>query len=91
MLEPAIVTDVHADRSNTGTSQKMLLTERLRDQQTLFENIASRPALAFNAADDWDENGKLKPDAPVHSPFIRHARTDERFIVASLSSTSSPL
>lgn len=29
--------------------------------------------LPFNGSQDWDETGRLKPDAPSHSPFIRHA------------------
>ena len=28
--------------------------------------------LAFNGWDDWDEDGRLTPDAPVYSPFMRH-------------------
>jgi NAD(P)H dehydrogenase (quinone) len=28
--------------------------------------------LRCNGWDDWDEDGKLKPDAPVYSPFMRH-------------------
>jgi len=28
--------------------------------------------LKFNGWDDWDEDGRLTPDAPVYSPFMRH-------------------
>ena len=41
------------------------LTDRLRRLDEL-------EPLRFNGWDDWDEEGKLKPDAPVHSPFMRH-------------------
>ena len=28
--------------------------------------------LGFNGWEDWDEAGRLKPDAPSYSPFVRH-------------------
>jgi NAD(P)H dehydrogenase (quinone) len=75
VLEPLIVTDVRGGRSGSDAErQKLLLELRLREQGTIFESIDGRPAIAFNDPDDWDELGKLKPDAPVHSPFIGHER-----------------
>jgi NAD(P)H dehydrogenase (quinone) len=35
-------------------------------------NIHDWPIVPFNSPNDWDENGKLKPNAPAYSPFIRH-------------------
>jgi NAD(P)H dehydrogenase (quinone) len=75
VLEPLIVTDVRGGRAGPDAHrQKVHLEDRLRVHRTAFENIDARPAIAFNRAEDWDEHGKLRPDAPVHSPFIRHER-----------------
>lgn len=34
--------------------------------------VDSLKAIKFNVWEDWDETGRLKPGAPVYSPFIRH-------------------
>jgi NAD(P)H dehydrogenase (quinone) len=46
--------------------------EQLHSYRAQLANLDAIPAIQFNAAEDWDEHGKLKPQAPVHSPFIRH-------------------
>lgn len=79
VLEPVIITDVRGGRTAADADlQGSELDHRLREQRTLFENIDSRPAIPFNRGEDWDEHGKLRPGAPVYSPFIRHSRPDER-------------
>ncbi len=77
VLEPAIVTDVRSGRTGSDAErQKIHLQDRVRAHRATFENLDARPVIAFNQAEDWDERGKLRPDAPVHSPFIRHERWD---------------
>lgn len=73
VLEPVLVTGVRGGLEGTAAAeQASYLDMQLDEQRARFANIGSRAALAFNAAEDWDESGKLKPGAPVHSPFIRH-------------------
>lgn len=74
VLEPVIVTDVRGGRSAAEAELRgMRLEQQLLDHGSMIERIDERSAIAFNRADDWDERGKLKPGAPVYSPFIRHA------------------
>lgn len=73
VLEPAIITDVRGGRAAADAeSQRMQLAQRLQDHRAMFEQIDRRASIPFNCPDDWDEQGRLKPGAPVHSPFIRH-------------------
>jgi len=36
--------------------------------------LDATPLLAFNRMAEWGADGRIRPDAPVHSPFIRHRR-----------------
>ena len=33
-----------------------------------------RPMIPFNRMAEWGANGRIVPEAPVHSPFIRRRR-----------------
>lgn len=73
VLEPAIITGVRGGRTAADAElQRIQLTQRLHEHRTVVEQIDRRAAIPFNVADDWDEHDRLKPGAPVHSPFIRH-------------------
>ncbi len=37
-----------------------------------LETLSSRPLVPYNRDSDFGETKRLKPDAPVYSPFIRH-------------------
>lgn len=37
-----------------------------------LEALDSLRPIPFNGWDDWDETGRLKPEAPTYSPFMRH-------------------
>lgn len=39
-----------------------------------IDALESLEAIRFNTSADWDREGRLRPDAPSFSPFIRHAR-----------------
>lgn len=39
-----------------------------------LQAIEREPALPFNTMSDWGPDGRIKPDAPVYTPFIRHRR-----------------
>lgn len=73
VLEPEIITGVRGGRSPADAElQRIRLDRELQNHRLLIERIDERPVIAFNQAEDWDERGKLRPEAPVHSPFIRH-------------------
>lgn len=75
VLEPMIITDVRSGRvADDEERQRRLLTARLEEHASNFRSLQSRRIVSFNAREDWDEQGKLRPGAPVHSPFIRHLR-----------------
>ena len=72
VLEPFII---HAVRGGLSGDALADHDRRLTDKETqykrLLADINDAPAMPFNTDDDWDENGRLKPTAPVYSPFIR--------------------
>lgn len=42
------------------------------DWVTRLQTIETEAAIPFNGMADWGDDGRIKPDAPAHSPFIRH-------------------
>ncbi len=56
--------------------ERIALEQRLRDTldkwPEIIAGLNSRPLMPFNADNDFDADGRLRPDAPSHSPFIRH-------------------
>lgn len=42
------------------------------DYATRLRTIGSEAAMPFNRMDEWGPDGRIKPSAPVYSPFIRH-------------------
>ena len=39
-----------------------------------LNNLDDRPSVPFNTKAEWGDDGRIKPDAPSHSAFIRHNR-----------------
>jgi NAD(P)H dehydrogenase (quinone) len=37
-------------------------------------HLEERPRVPFNQMSEWGADGRIKPDAPAHSPYIRHRR-----------------
>jgi NAD(P)H dehydrogenase (quinone) len=37
-----------------------------------LNNLDDRPSVPFNTKAEWGDDGRIKPDAPSHSAFIRH-------------------
>lgn len=75
VLEPEIVHGVHG--YHHGTRREALearLDSKLRDQADLIGGLHDRPPWPFNRDADFDAEGRLRPEAPAHSTFIRHAK-----------------
>lgn len=72
VLEPVLVHGVHGYHSG-GKQQDMRarLEAVLARQADLLARFDDLPRMEFNADADFDDAGRLKPDAPSHSPFIR--------------------
>jgi NAD(P)H dehydrogenase (quinone) len=52
------------------------IKERLQqieaDYVTRLQSIEAESSVLFNQMSDWGADGRIKPTAPVYSPFIRH-------------------
>ncbi len=73
VLAPKVVHGVHG--YHTGARRAALetaLRDTLAGQADLLASFGTRPRLQFNADDNFDAEGRLLPDQPSHSPFIRH-------------------
>jgi len=66
VLEPLLVHDVHAQGGHGAA-----LAAKLAAFGDELTGLPQRTPVRFNVAADWDGEGRLRPDAPVHSPFIR--------------------
>lgn len=62
-------------------SDEDVIAARLRkveaDWVARLQAIEDEPAIPFNGMADWGDDGRIKPDAPAYSPFIRHRETLE--------------
>src|SRR6185312_8608041 len=72
VLSPFIAYGVEAGLRYSETS---VLEERLRGvEQNLrdeLDRLATRPVIPYNRLAEWGANGRIVPEAPVYSPFIR--------------------
>ncbi|GAN94403.1 NAD(P)H dehydrogenase (quinone) [Gluconobacter thailandicus F149-1 = NBRC 100600] len=73
VLEPRIIMGVRGGISqDDAREQTQYLDSQMTAHRDWAEGIHGVPEIQFNGASDWDEHRKLKPEAPVYSPFIRH-------------------
>lgn len=73
LLSPKIVSGVHGFHDGSARAElDARLTQVLAEQAALIADWDARPRMAFNADDDFDSDGRLLPDRPSHSFFIRH-------------------
>ncbi|MDE4176710.1 NAD(P)H-dependent oxidoreductase [Phaeobacter sp. PT47_59] len=42
------------------------------DWVSRLQSVEAEAAIPFNGMSDWGDDGRIKPEAPVYSPFIRH-------------------
>ena len=69
VLTPVTVHDVHHD-PNDALRERMSTV--LQNQRRVIETFDDRSQIAFNADNEFDAEGRLMPDQPSHSLFIRH-------------------
>ncbi len=73
VLEPEILHGIggvaFVEGDEDGTSGIGRYTQHWTEQ---IAGLATRPAISYNRDDDFDDNKRLRPDAPAHSPFISH-------------------
>ncbi len=73
VLEPNPVFSVHGYfEGEEEIALRARLAEVLEAQSHIIANFDTLPEMRFNADTDFDETGRLKPDAPSYTPFIRH-------------------
>lgn len=76
VLDPLILTSVRQVRDEAEReAHERLLEGQLASHAERLTHLDDVQSICFNAEDDWDEHRKLKPGAPVYSPFIRHCGT----------------
>ena len=51
------------------------LTAIVAEFRSVLPNVATRATLPFNRMDEWGADGRIKPEAPVYSPYIRRKPT----------------
>lgn len=75
VLEPFIAYGVEAGLRYSDPSA---VETRLRGIVEAFRAelplAAKRPVIPFNRKAEWGPDGRIRPDAPVHSPFIRRRK-----------------
>ena len=72
--QPLAVHGVHGyHRGARAIALQERLSATLAEQTAVLASWSDRPAIPFNPESDFDRSGKLKSDAPSHTPFIRHA------------------
>lgn len=74
VLKPEVVHGVHGYHGEAKRSELQTRLQRVLDNQRgLIEDLDNRPLIRFNADGDFDLEGKLKPEKPSHSYFVRQS------------------
>ena len=73
VLEPELVHGVHGyNRDDRKAQLETRLCACLDAQAGLIAGLHHRAVWPFNVDTDFDRDGRLRPEAPSHSPFIQH-------------------
>ncbi len=77
VLEPHLIHDVRGDLDAAAAGARdARLARRCDAYRARLADWAAWPRVPFNPGADFGPDGALRPDAPSHSPFIRHVRRD---------------
>jgi NAD(P)H dehydrogenase (quinone) len=72
VLEPNIIYGVRSGLIGLEKERKdMELAKAEENYLSRLSRLHEWPAILYNADHDFDQSGRLNPDAPVYSPFIR--------------------
>jgi NAD(P)H dehydrogenase (quinone) len=73
VVEPVVVHGVHGYHGGArAAALAARLTDTLAGHDRLIAAFDDLPRMRFNAESDFDQDGRLKPDRPSHTGFIRH-------------------
>lgn len=73
VLEPCVVNGVHGYFEGEAKQKlEVRLKQVLASHRKKISDWATHPRVKFNSDGDFDEQGRLRADAPSHSAFIRH-------------------
>jgi NAD(P)H dehydrogenase (quinone) len=73
VLSPYVAYGVEAGLRYSDSTEVEARLERIaEDYGARLQAIDNETPIPFNRMSDWGDDGRIKPGAPVHSPFIRH-------------------
>ena len=73
VLEPHVAYGVEAGvRYSDPHEVAERLTQIPKDYAARLQSIENEDLISFNQTSEWGEDGRIKPSAPVYSPFLRH-------------------
>jgi NAD(P)H dehydrogenase (quinone) len=75
VLDPFIAYGVEAGlRYSDAAAVETRLRGIVSDFRAELQRIAERPTIPFNRMAEWGADGRIRPEAPVHSAFIRRKK-----------------
>lgn len=75
VVEPFVAYGVEAGlRYSDPAEVEARLKGIVAEFRSVLPAVADRATIPFNRKADWGEDGRIRPGAPVHSPFIRRRR-----------------
>lgn len=73
VLRPHVAYGVEAGLRYSDPSEIEERLEKIQmDYVSRLQSIELEATIPFNRMEDWGADGRIKPSAPVYSPFIRH-------------------
>jgi NAD(P)H dehydrogenase (quinone) len=77
VLEPYLIHGVRGGlAADAAARQRDYLAQRIFDYRARLADWEGWPSVPFNRDEDFTEGRALRPNAPVHSPFVRHPERD---------------
>lgn len=75
VYQPEIAYGVHGfHEGDAKTALEARLHRSLAEHDGLLSGLTNRSLLRFNRKTDFGRDGRLKPGAPIYSPFISHSK-----------------
>ncbi len=75
VLTPFIAYGVEAGlRYSDASAIERRLQQIAADFRDAIASLDARPNVPFNRMAEWGADGRLKPDAPIYSPYMRRKK-----------------